>query len=287
MAIVEDGQMEGRRESFLASGPVEVVAALVRGRLEVDAVGSEEVTVEISVDDPAGPGATAGRLELAARAIRETEVRFSPSDGELVLRTPRNHSLRNVGLRISAAVPSGSALTAKAGRASVRVNGTLARLNVATGSGDIETGDVHGDVEIKAGSGDTRLGRIGGHARARSGSGSFEARAIAQAAKIMTGNGSITVGDVGADLAVRTGNGGVTVEDVTAGRLDLATGSGDIQVGIHDGVAAEIDLVSGSGSARSELDVTSGPVPGVTAVRVRARTGSGDAVVLRAARGEP
>jgi DUF4097 and DUF4098 domain-containing protein YvlB len=91
---------------------------------------------------------------------------------------------------------------------------------------------------------------------------------------------------VGADLAARTGNGGVTVEDVTAGRLDLATGSGDIQVGLHDGVAAEVDLVSGSGSARSELDVTSRPVPGVTAVRVRARTGSGDAVVLRAAGGK-
>ena len=260
-------------------------AALSGGRLEVNAVGSEQVTVEVSAGARDDSSNAVGRRELAERAVRETEVRFSPSDGTLVVRTPRHRSLRDIDLAISAEVPVRSALTARAGWGSVSVDGTIARLNAVTGSGDIEAGDVEGDVEIRAGSGHTRLGRVGGRARWRSGSGSFEARAIGQAARITTGSGSIRIGDVGADVAARTGSGNVTVQDATAGRLDLATGSGDIRVGIHDGVAAEIDLVSGSGRARSELDVSSVRAREARTVRVRARTGSGDAVVARAARG--
>ncbi|MFN8187793.1 MAG: DUF4097 family beta strand repeat-containing protein [Gaiellales bacterium] len=280
MTQIDSGRGPVRKESFACTEPVEVDARLAAGLLTVDAVATDGITVEVSGDEPDGD--STGPTDLVARAVRETEVRFSAGDGKLVVRTPRHHALRSVRLAISAEVPVGSSLTSRAGNGTVRARGTITRLIAATGSGDIETGDVDGSVEIKAGSGDARLGRVGGRMRSRSGSGSFEAASIGDGATITTGSGSIRVGDVGADLAARTGSGSVIVENATAGRLDLATGSGDIRVGIHEGVVAEIDLVSGSGRARSELDVSPGPGVGTAAIRVRARTGSGDAVVARA-----
>jgi hypothetical protein len=55
-----------------------------------------------------------------------------------------------------------------------------------------------------------------------------------------------------------------------------------LRVGIHPGVMAELDVSSGSGRARSDLPVGGPPAEGATALRVRARTGSGDALVTAA-----
>ena len=54
-------------------------------------------------------------------------------------------------------------------------------------------------------------------------------------------------------------------------------------VGIHPGVLAEIDVSSGSGQARSELPFGAPPADGSARLRVRGRTGSGDAVITSVA----
>jgi hypothetical protein len=72
------------------------------------------------------------------------------------------------------------------------------------------------------------------------------------------------------------------VVDASAGGLELTTGSGQLRVGIHSGVLAELDVSSGSGRAHSDLPVGGSPSQGEAALRVRARTGSGDALVTAA-----
>jgi hypothetical protein len=72
------------------------------------------------------------------------------------------------------------------------------------------------------------------------------------------------------------------VSDACAGGLELTTGSGQLRIGIHPGVRAELDVSSGSGQARSDLPVSGPPAEGNVALRVRARTGSGDALVTAA-----
>jgi DUF4097 and DUF4098 domain-containing protein YvlB len=124
---------------------------------------------------------------------------------------------------------------------------------------------------------------VTGRLKCRAGSGEIEVASIdGPDAKLAMGNGHVWLGAVRSDVRARTGNGNVVVADAASGRLDLATGSGDVSVAVREGVTAEIDMVSGSGQARSELDVTDRPPANAPSVRVRARTGRGDAVVTRA-----
>ena len=121
-----------------------------------------------------------------------------------------------------------------------------------------------------------------GRLRCRAGSSDIEVASIEGEASSQSGTATCgwrrTVGRPRA----RTGKGNVVVAEAAGGRLDLATGSGDLSVAVRPGVIAEIDMVSGSGQARSELEVADVPPPDAPSVRVRARTGRGDAVVTRA-----
>ncbi len=99
---------------------------------------------------------------------------------------------------------------------------------------------------------------------------------------MQTGSGDVRLGAVTHDMSARTGSGDLTVVDASAGGLELTTGSGQLRVGIHPGVRAELDVSSGSGHARSDLPVGGPPAEGDVSLRVRARTGSGDALVTAA-----
>jgi DUF4097 and DUF4098 domain-containing protein YvlB len=99
---------------------------------------------------------------------------------------------------------------------------------------------------------------------------------------VQTGSGDVRLGSVARDLSARTGSGDLTVVDASAGGLELTTGSGQLRVGIHTGVLAELDVSSGSGRAHSDLPVGGPPSEGGVTLRVRARTGSGDALVTAA-----
>jgi DUF4097 and DUF4098 domain-containing protein YvlB len=99
---------------------------------------------------------------------------------------------------------------------------------------------------------------------------------------VQTGSGDVRLGAVKHDMNARTGSGDLTVVDAWAGGLDLTTGSGQLRVGIHSGVLAELDVSSGSGQARSDLPVGGPPAEGGAPLRIRARTGSGDALVTAA-----
>jgi hypothetical protein len=99
---------------------------------------------------------------------------------------------------------------------------------------------------------------------------------------VETGSGDVRLGAVNHDLTARSGSGDLTVSDACAGGLELTTGSGQLRIGIHQGVLAELDVSSGFGQARSDLPVGGPPAEGNAGLRVRARTGSGDALVTAA-----
>jgi len=258
-----------RQQDFSCDGPIDVWAELDSGRLDITLEegrkGGEDtaphgLTVRIRPDPTNQPawsvriggllswlGERAGTTplgELAAEAVRRTVIDLTGQ--RLTVRTPREYPLRTVPLVIQVNAPSGSSISARSGSADVTVTGVAASVNAATGSGQVRAQHCTGAAEVRTGSGDVRLGTVLGHVRAR------------------------------------TGSGDLTVVDACAGGLELTTGSGQLRVGIHPGVRAELDVSSGSGHARSDLPVSGAPAEGNVALRVRARTGSGDALVTAA-----
>jgi DUF4097 and DUF4098 domain-containing protein YvlB len=167
----------------------------------------------------------------------------------------------------------------------VTIAGEAAGLETTTGSGQVRAQRCTGAADVRTGSGDVRLGTVLGRLRVRTGSGQVEVTSVEGAegaGSVQTGSGDVRLGAVKHDVNARTGSGDLTVVDAWAGGLDLTTGSGQLRVGIHPGVLAELDVSSGSGRARSDLAVGGPPAEGNAALRVRARTGSGDALVTAA-----
>ncbi|MQA14479.1 MAG: DUF4097 family beta strand repeat protein [Pseudonocardiaceae bacterium] len=304
----EQGAAIVRQQDFECGEPVDVVIEGGAGRLDVQLVEPPAATGTVTVrvrpeqvaSSPLGAG-LAGLLswlgeqtgsaapgELAAEAARQTNIEFEGR--RLTVQTPKDMPLRAVPLSVTVTAPAGSTLTARSGSADLTVDGVAARLDAATGSGDVRVQRCEGPAEVRTGSGQVRLGSVVGTLRARTGSGRVDVISLEGSGTVQTGSGDVRVGAVSDDLSARTGSGDLTVGDAAAGWLELTTGSGQLRVGIRSGVLAEVDISSGSGEARSELPVGGPPgqdepesgQPRSAALRVRGRTGSGDALVTAA-----
>ena len=303
-----------RQERFGCPGPADIRVELDAGRLEIalsedsavstdstvstDTAGSGEVAVRVRPDLTNQPpwnvgitsllswlGGQTGAAplgELAAEAVRQTSIDFTGQ--RLTVRSPREFPLRTVPLIIQVSAPAGSSISARGGSADIAVTGVAAQLDAATGSGEIRAQQCTGAADVRTGSGDVRLGTVLGRLRVRTGSGLVDVTSVegTGTGTVRTGSGDIRLGAVQHDVSARTGSGDLTVADACAGGLELATGSGQLRIGIHQGVLAELDVSSGSGQARSDLPVSGPPAEGNVALRVRARTGSGDALVTAA-----
>ena len=294
-----------RKQDFECAGPIDISVELESGRLDIqlekDAEGTvrPEVTVQVRADPTGQPPWAAGIAgllswlgeqtggappsELAAEAVRRTVIDFTGH--RLTVRSPRDFPLRAVSLTIQISAPTGSSITARSGSADITVDGLADRFDASTGSGQVRAQRCTGPTDVRTGSGDVRLGSVLSMLRVRTGSGEVEVISIEGAGgggTVQTGSGDVRLGAVTHDMSARTGSGDLIVVDASAGGLELTTGSGQLRVGIHPGVRAELDVSSGSGHARSDLPVGGPPTEDDVPLRVRARTGSGDALVTAA-----
>lgn len=293
-----------RQQSFESQGPIDIWVELGGGRLDItltdDDAGPDAVTVQVRSDPTSQPSWSAGITgllswlgeqtgaappgELTTEAVRRTMIDFTGQ--RLTVRSPREFPLRTVPLIIQLSAPSGSSITARSGSADVGVIGVAAELDTATGSGGVRAQRCTGSAAVRTGSGDVQLGAVQGRLRVRTGSGQVNVTSLegaeGTADTVHTGSGDIRLGAVRHDLNARSGSGDLTVTDACGGGLELTTGSGQLRVGIHHGVYAELDVSSSSGRAHSDLPVGGLPAEGTVALRVRARTGSGDALVTAA-----
>lgn len=290
-----------RKQSFDAEGPLELDLSNGSGRIEVQLTDRSGVDVEVrhdpSATNPLAQGINSliswfsdqfggqfprGNADfLPIEAVHQTRIELTGQ--RLVVRPPKSHGFRHVPLHITVHAPSGSRVDARSGSGDVAVTGSAGRVDIQSGSGDIAVDHAVGRVTVRTGSGSVRLGPMLAALQVRSGTGEIEVSSIADVASLGTGSGDVRLGAVQGEVMVRTGSGDVTVADAVAGSIDLFTGSGEIRVGVRPGTAALVDLVSGSGQAHSELDLLDSQPTGEAKVRIRGRTGSGNAVVAAAA----
>ncbi|SDC31042.1 DUF4097 family beta strand repeat-containing protein [Actinokineospora iranica] len=286
-----------RVEEFpTGSEPVEVTVATGPGRIEVRLTDEPGVRVTVRhAPESANPwtegiaslvtwfsGQLADQPDLPGEAVRRTRVEFAA--GRLVVRAPKEPHLRAVPIAVSVQAPTGSAVSARGGPAAVTVTGVAGRVEAFTGGGAVDIAEATGPVQATSATGTVRVGPAPAGVRARTGGGDVELTAVGGTTNVVTGAGDVWVGAVSGDVLVRTGTGDITVADAAAGQLDLTTGSGALRVAVRPGAPAEIDVSSGSGEARADLPLTDQPPQTAPPLRVRGRTGSGNALVTTATR---
>ena len=144
-------------------------------------------------------------------------------------------------------------------------------LMVDTGSVEVTLAGFAGNLVVDTGSGDVRLGKVRGETLVDTGSGNVTIAELIGNGNLDTGSGDIEVERVAAGkLRTDTGSGNITVKNGSVAALTGDTGSGDILVDNVEVETFEGDTGSGNVTLRSSL---------AEAREVRIDTGSGDVTI--------
>jgi DUF4097 and DUF4098 domain-containing protein YvlB len=172
-------------------------------------------------------------------------------------------------LKVRVTVPHHSRVDVVSAAGDADLNGTFARLELKTVSGEVRVaGEITGDAIVQTVSGDSRLPYVGGDLKAQTVSGSVRADSV---------NGSVSMKSVSGD---------VRVDSVREGKVHVQSVSGDVAVGIAAGTNVDVDAKSASGTLSSEVPLAAAPGNGNgtgPTVVVRGQTVSGDLRLFRAA----
>ena len=155
-------------------------------------------------------------------------------------------------------------------------------VELATSTGDLRARGELGTVEVQTGTGDMVVDEAA-RVQAATGSGDIEVAVASGPVEVKTGSGDVRIGSASGDVRCKTGTGDLRVDAADGGELELLTGTGDIVVAIPEGVAALLDLISGLGDIDNQLtSVDARPDEATGSVRVRVKTGTGDVTISRA-----
>jgi hypothetical protein len=118
-----------------------------------------------------------------------------------------------------------------------------------TSGGDIQIGDLNGEVRVKTSGGDVDLGRIGGIVEAKTSGGDVSIASARAAATLGTSGGDIAAGEIHGALNVRTSGGDIEIRRAL-GDLVAHTSGGSITIGEARGT---IDASTSGGSIEAHL----------------------------------
>lgn len=183
---------------------------------------------------------------------------------------------------VTVTLPSGSAVKATTSAADIAVDGRCGTADIASGGSSISLDEVDGDLRLRSSRSTCQVGRVSGSVELRSGSGDARFGEIGGELSSARGSGKLDVTAVHGPVRTRSGSGGTTVGTVH-GDVDIASGAGELAIGIPAGQAARLDVATGSGRVDSELPVEEKPATSGKAITIRAKTGSGDIRLFRAA----
>ena len=141
--------------------------------------------------------------------------------------------------------------------------------------------EVGGDLEVATASGELRFGRVHGSAAAKNSNGATTLGHITGDVRVKSANGQISIERADANVVCKTAHGRTVIGELRQGEVTIAAAAGGIDIGIADGTAAWLDLNSQFGQVLNELEVSDGPGSSDRTVKVTAKTYSGDIVVRR------
>jgi DUF4097 and DUF4098 domain-containing protein YvlB len=270
------------QHQFDTPQPVELFVEIGKGSIDVTATETTQTSVEVT-------GRDADQASVRQDGDQITVV--GPKRGGLFGGDSR--------LDVRITLPTGSNAVVRTGSADVAVRGTLDTAQVKSGSGSVNLDAVTGPLLTETGSGDIRIESAGGALKIKSGSGDIvigETRAVTSISTgsgdvrmansfgqtvVKTGSGDLEVGDSTLDVSLTTGSGDLVVARAHRGRVNVKGASGDVRIGIPAGVPVWTDISTVTGAIRSGLTSAGKPEEGADHVEVRARTVSGDIVLVQ------
>lgn len=274
-------------KTFPVTGPLELRCEFRSGSLAVHGRdGLAEARVTIQPRDPETPVDQMFRVELTGNRL---EVVEQPEHGSF-LQAVLGGDLRSFGknrlfgrteMDIVIELPAGSTAKVAAMSAAVTGTGRLGTTSVSTGSSDVTLELVDGALQLRDGSGHAEVRRVTGSCQVRGGSGQLRIGEIDGALSVNVGSGEVAIGVAHGSVRVRSGSGSTVIEAAEQD-VDIASSSGPVTIGLRAGQQARLDVATGSGRLNTEMPVQDS-APDGNAITIRARTGSGDVTVRRAA----
>ena len=269
------------QHQFETPRPVELFVEIGKGSVDVTATETTET-----------------RVEITGRDADQASVRQDGNQISVV--GPKRGGLFGGDSRLDVRItlPTDSNAVVRTGSADVAVRGTLGTAQVKSGSGNVHVDTVSGPLLIETGSGDIRIDVAEGALKIKSGSGDIvigETRAVTSISTgsgdvrmanshgrtvVKTGSGDLEVGDSTLDVSLTTGSGDLVVARAHRGRVSVKGASGDVRIGIPAGVPVWTDISTVTGAIRSGLTSAGKPEEGADHVEVRARTVSGDVLLV-------
>lgn len=266
-------------KSFPVSGPIGLHVRIAHGAVTVETVDDlTDASVQIETD------------KHGAALLAETLVEMREST--LVVHAPRQGGIWDLplfgglrsgkGLDVKVVVPSGSDVKIATFDAPIRIPGRVGDADLAFGSAEAAVREVDGDLRLRFGSGTAKAVQVRGSVQLRSGSGDAQLGEVHGDLNCGCGSGDLQVRVAHGSVRSRCGSGDARLNEVY-GDVDVVSGSGGLEIGLPTGVAAKLDVHTGSGRVRSDLPIEDNPRDAKTKITVRARTGSGDVRLFRAA----
>jgi hypothetical protein len=245
-----------RTETFHTPGTPTLVVRIPSGSVEIDTVDGEETHLELE-----------GLNDSGREAVERATIAQSGDDVRVELLEERTIILafRSPKVRLRVTCPPGTRLRADVVAADLAARGHFGQSAVRSVSGDVEIGEIEGDLDLKTVSGDASAHRVSGFATLNAVSGDLRVRELGGSAKGKTISGDLEL------------------DSVRSGEVSVQSVSGDVKIGIAAGAGVWMDLRSLSGDTRSELAPADGPGNGESStVQIRAKTTSGDIRLVRA-----
>lgn len=267
------------KKTFPLSGPINLNVRIAHGSVTVETEdGLAEAAVQVEADKDAVDLLEQTTVEMRGDALAVV----APRQGGIFDLPVFGPWRGRRGLHVSVRVPSGTPVRISTFTAPIRVLGRVGTADLASGAAEIAARHVDGDLRLRYGSGSAQIVQVAGAVQLRSGSGDAQFGEIGGDLVAGCGSGNLQVRVAHGIVRSRCGSGNARLDEVH-GDVDVASGSGGLEVGLPAGVTARLDVHTGSGQVRSELPIEDAPRPDAPRIRLRARTGSGDVRLFRAA----
>lgn len=267
--------------TFPLTGAINLSVRLGRGSVAVR-MADDSATATATVDLEPNAGAEDVAARFTVELVGPTLTVWAPREGALADIVSRWRQRSRDSVAVTITVPAGTALKIATSDAPVTVIGRCGGADIATGSGAITLDHVDGDLMVRYGNAGSRVNRVSGSVTVRSGAGEARFGIIDGSLEHGSGRGLLDVGEVHGPVRSRNGAGSCRLSAVH-GDVDLASGSGAMSIGLPAGAAAHVNATTGSGRVHSDLPIDDQPKLPTRTITVRARTGSGDIQLFRAA----
>jgi hypothetical protein len=265
--------------TFPLSAPINLDVRIAHGAVTIET--AEHLTEANVRLEPGKHGAEL--LEETAVEMRgDTLVVHAPRQGGIFDFSVFGGWRGKASLDIHVTVPTGTPVKVSTFTAPIRIPGDVGNTDLAFGSAEAAVRHVSGDLRLRFGSGTAKAVQVTGSVQVRSGAGDSEFGEIGGGLTSGSGSGSVLARIVRGAVRARCGSGRTWLGEVH-GDVDLASGSGAFEIGLPEGVTAQLNVTTGSGRVRSDLPIDDAPTGSAAPIRIRARTGSGDVRLFRAA----